>query len=88
MTTDENILRKLDLVLKEVDIIKRGVYGDEDNDVPGLIDHQRDHLSKILDLQRGQKQYEEDKKRVLWIGAGVIAFLQLAIHSVVEWIKK
>jgi hypothetical protein len=53
MSDEHAILNKLNEVMVEIQTIKRGVYGDEDNEVKGLIHHHRDHLGAgaILALQ-------------------------------------
>jgi hypothetical protein len=61
-----------------VDKIERGVYGDEDNDVPGLLQNSRDHHRRI-------KVFEEIKKKAIWISAGVLLVAE-AIHYLKELI--
>jgi len=80
MTDDKAIIDKLDDLMKEVQSIKRGVYGDKDNGVNGLIHHQRDHLQRLIDL-------EESKKKAIWFGSGAIVVLTGIWHFLIEWLK-
>ncbi len=63
---------KLDNAIEE---IRRGVYGDIPNKVPGLIaDRRQDH--ELL------MKHEEIKKKAIWWGAGFIVAIELVWHSV------
>lgn len=77
----DKLMSELKSVRSEVQTIKRGVYGDDDNDVPGLIDHQRNHLERIMSL-------EETRKKAFWFGTGAIVVLQVLWHFIVDWFKK
>jgi hypothetical protein len=80
MSDEHRIITKLNELMAEVQTIKRGVYGDKNNGVNGLIHHQRDHLQRIIDL-------EDSKKKAVWFGAGAIAILQVLWHLVIDWFK-
>ena len=77
MSDEHTIIRKLDDIAREVQTIKRGVYGDEDNEVPGLIDHAKDHNKRI-------KSLEDTKKQALWWGGGVLLTLNAMWHFLKE----
>lgn len=59
----------------EVHDIKRGLYGDQKNKVPGLID-----------LPPRVYSLEESRKKALWILGGIIALLEAALHIAKEFI--
>jgi len=81
MEIDEKaIYSRLNDIMVEVETIKRGVYGDEDNEVKGLIHHHRDHLDRIMHL-------EDTKKKAIWFGSGAIVFLQAGWHFLLEWLR-
>lgn len=52
MSQDE----KLDKILSKVEKIDRGMYGDPDNGVPGLIKDNQDQEERILALEDSQKK--------------------------------
>lgn len=65
---------------KEVATIKRGVYGDKDNDVPGLIDKQKD-MQEELDIAKADiKDIHDTKRKVLWVGGGGLGVLEAIWH--------
>jgi|GEM_PF-3632102 len=61
--------------------IDRGVYGDFENKVPGLIDTDKQQHKRI-------KSLEDTRKKAVWVGAGIIAALELAWHGFKEWFHK
>jgi hypothetical protein len=65
MTSEE----KLDKILSEVDQIKRGLYGDAVNKVPGLM---QDHYELKTDV----KKLKDGRKKIMWVSAGFIAAVQ------------
>lgn len=69
MEKDELILI-LKRIEAEVHTIKRGVYGDKDNDVKGLIQTDREQDARIRSL-------EDTKKQALWFGGGAIVIIEL-----------
>lgn len=58
MNSDE----KLDKILGHVEKLNRGMYGDPDNGVPGLIKDNLDQEERIKSLEQGQKNFK------YWIG--------------------
>lgn len=66
---------------KDVQTIKRGVYGDEENDVLGLIQTDRMQHKRI-------KSLEDTRKKVYWFGSGLIVLLEGAWHSVKDFFIK
>lgn len=63
-----------------VDDLYRGVYGDEQNSVPGLIDTDKSQHQRI-------KSLEDLRKKVLWIGAGIMVALEGLWHFFSEFFK-
>lgn len=68
--------QRIDNLSEEVDVVKRGVYGDEKNSVPGLIQNSESQNKRI-------KVLEEIKKRFVWIAGGVLLVIE-AIHYAKE----
>ena len=66
---------KLEEILKTVNSIHRGVYGDPENKVLGLIDHRKDHEKRITNL-------EDTRKKALWYGSGALLALNAAYHFI------
>lgn len=60
----------------EVATIKRGVYGDEANQVPGLIHTDREQHKRI-------KSLEETRKKTIWVAAGAFGVIEGLWH----WLK-
>jgi len=69
MEKDELILI-LKRIETEVHTIKRGVYGDKDNDVKGLIQTDREQEMRI-------KSLEDTKKQAIWFGGGALIIIEL-----------
>lgn len=67
---------KLDKILKQVESINRGLYGDAVNKVPGLMQQHYELDAKVDKLQ------ESEKKRT-WMAGGV----SLTFPLVVMWLK-
>lgn len=57
----------------EIAEIKRGVYGDATNKVPGLIDTDKSQHERI-------KSLEDTRKKVLYWGSGILVTLELFWH--------
>lgn len=55
----------------EVATIKRGIYGDPDNFVKGLIEIDKEQHARIHDL-------EQTKAKALWVGGGVLVTVETA----------
>lgn len=68
-------------VREELAEIKRGLYGDERNQFPGLIQRQAIDEAEIEKLKSNQK-------KALWIGTGFFTALQAAGIWVYELFKK
>lgn len=60
----------------ELSTIKRGVYGDPDNKVPGLMDRQLEDERRIKALEESKKQEDQKRKILIGIGTAVVAVLQ------------
>lgn len=78
--TESNKLDELIGMVKtmstEVATIKRGVYGDQANKVPGLIDTDREQHQRI-------KSLENTRSKFIWWTGGAFA----AIEAFWHWIK-
>lgn len=75
------IIQKLEAQDKKLDSIHRGVYGDPENKVLGLIDRQESDERRI-------KTLEDDKKKAIWIGTGFVAAMQAIGMTLWEFFKK
>lgn len=65
----------------DIEVIRRGVYGDKENGVQGLIDYNKDQAERISKL-------ELFSNKLKWLGA-VIGLIAGAIGSQMgEWITK
>lgn len=83
MTTDEKLdtcLKLLEKQGKDIERINRGLYGDPDNKLHGLIDRQIRDEKRIHDL-------EQNNDRRKWWTGGVIAALTLVFSFLWQWIK-
>lgn len=61
----------------KVDKLERGVYGDPDNKVKGLIDTDREQHERI-------KSLEDTRKKGLWVGGGILLALQGFWHLITK----
>lgn len=75
MSDLEHIQEQLGEILVKVNSIELGVYGDEKNKIPGLIDHQKGHHDRI-------KSLEESRKKALWYGSGALLTLNALYHFI------
>lgn len=64
-----NIEQRLAETQVEIATIKRGIYGDPQNKVKGLIETDKDQEARI-------KSLEDDRKKVKWTAAGLVVGLQ------------
>lgn len=64
-------------LIESVDVIKRAVYGDEKNDVPGLLDRTKNTEDTVRSLKTRNSKY-------VWWATGAIAGLNFAIYFVKE----
>lgn len=68
---------KLDKLIKMVDKMNRGLYGDADNKVPGLMQAHYELHSDVVKLK-------ENEKKKAWMAAGTSVTLPL----IVMWFKE
>lgn len=61
--------------------IKRGLYGDEKNKIPGALD-------RLTLVEEDVDKIHEVHKKAKWLGAGFIAALQGIGFAVYEFFKK
>lgn len=66
---------------EELSTIKRGIYGDPLNKVPGLIDTDKDQDRRI-------KELEEQRKKQKYTMAGIGAAAGVGLPLIIEWVKK
>lgn len=76
----EKLEKMLTSVVVDINQIKRGVYGDPQNQVLGLIDTDKSQHKRI-------KSLEDSRKKALWAGGAIIGFLELTWHGIQEWFK-
>jgi hypothetical protein len=76
MNFDQKIIAQLNRMETEIQTIKRGVYGDQQNKVKGLIQTDLEQHVRI-------KKLEDVKKKAIWIAAGFI----LAVEGIMALIK-
>lgn len=88
MDGEGKLTQKLDLVLeklskqeKDIARINRGLYGDPDNETPGLIARQK------MDEDRLQKLEESNKRQKYWL-AGVVVGIQGAWFFITKFLTK
>jgi hypothetical protein len=77
MSTDE----KIDHIMRKVDKIDRGVYGDPDNGVDGLIKENKDQEKRL-------KSLEDDGRKQKWMVAGFSFSVPVVVTLVREWLSK
>jgi len=70
MTTLDEIGASLKRLETDVQTIKRGVYGDKENGVKGLIETDREQHGRIRDL-------EQTKSKALWAGSGILVSIEV-----------
>lgn len=75
MSHEEN--NKLDKIYEAVEKINRGLYGDADNKVPGL-------MQSHYELRDDVNKLKDDKKKQRWIIAGVSITVPVIIHLLKE----
>lgn len=72
----DDFSKQLTRIETDVQTIKRGVYGDQQNKVKGLIQTDQEQHLRI-------KKLENVKSKVIWIGLGII----LAFEAIIAFIK-
>lgn len=72
MNSDE----KLDKILEQVEKINRGVYGDKDNGVKGLIKENQDQEERIKSLEDTRKHAKYWVGGVTVAGSAVVVFVK------------
>lgn len=73
----QEILKLQKQIQQDVNSIKRAIYGDEMNKVPGLIDRQ------IID-EKEIARLKDAKKKFYWIAAGFLMAIQFVREFVVK----
>lgn len=68
-------------VNEELSIIKRGVYGESANKVPGLMDRQTSTETKVAAL-------EKVKDKLVWISVGIGMTVQVIALIIIEIFRK
>jgi hypothetical protein len=84
MSTDE----KIDHIMRKVDKIDRGVYGDPDNGVDGLIKENKDQEKRLFTLELQSQEHEKFRKDLKWWIGKVAAGVSLACGIVWTLIKQ
>jgi hypothetical protein len=77
----KRLLSIMEEIGEKVESIDRGLYGDDKNKVPGLMQKQLQVEDRVKVLE------DKDKKRV-WMVAGFSSAAGLGIPSLLDWIKK
>lgn len=83
MTSEEKIdaiLKHCEHQSKSIERLERGMYGDKDNKLPGLIDRQ------LSDEDRIEKLEQHNDRQKWWTG-GVVAALTLVFSFLWNWFK-
>lgn len=75
MSHEEN--NKLDKIYEAVEKINRGLYGDADNKVPGL-------MQSHYELRDDVNKLKDDKKKQRWIIAGISVTVPVIVHLAKE----
>lgn len=79
MSAQEN--DKLDRLIDQVEKMNRGLYGDAENKVPGLMQSHYEVKAEVLQMKEAQK------KRT-WMIAGFSSAASLTLPVLWEWLKK
>ena len=72
---------KLDKIIAKLETIERGVYGDPQNQVPGLIETDRSQDKRITAL-------EDQNKKQKYTIAGIGLASGIGFPYFIEWVKK
>lgn len=64
-------------VIEEIDSVKRGVYGDPQNQNPGLLDRQKVTEETV-------RRIKSKQSKTFWWASGAVAGLNVAIYFVKE----
>jgi len=62
---------KLDIIIKKLDKMERGLYGDIDNKVPGI-------MQSFYELKADVEKLKEHRRKAIWWGAGFITAMNAA----------
>lgn len=74
----DKILSRMDEHSEELQTIKRGIYGDERNDVPGLLKENKDQEKRI-------KSLEEYRKKGAYMVAGFTLSWPVIWHQIKQY---
>lgn len=84
----EYLTEEITEIKQEISIIKRGVYGDPDNKVVGLIDYNKNAHDKIAHLEKKISKLETFKSKLVWlvslIGVGMGSAGSLALEYITK----
>ena len=72
---------KIDKLIAQVEKMNRGLYGDAENKVPGLM---QSHYEVKADVQ----ELKENQKKRVWIIAGFSTAASISLPLFIEWFKK
>lgn len=73
----QTIETKIDKILSETEAIKRGLYGDEFNKRPGLMQEHYELKADVVKLKEG-------RKKIMWLSAGFIFAVELVYFIIKE----
>lgn len=76
----DQILTGMKDMAEEVHKIRRGMYGDPENNVDGLIRISANQDKRIRSL-------EDTRKKALWVGGSLLAIIEGGWHGLKEWLK-
>lgn len=76
---ETKILGAINRIETDIHTIKRGVYGDPENMVKGLIETDREQHIRI-------KSLENLKKKIIWVAIGAFSVIEFLIHIAKEFL--
>ncbi len=75
--SQDKMERKQEFFMREVETIKRGIYGDEMNGVRGLMETDKEQHKRI-------KSLETDRSKFYWMGGGLAISWPVVWHFIKE----
>jgi hypothetical protein len=72
--------QKIDQILSQLEKMNRGLYGDSDNKMPGL-------MQRHYELKEDVDKLKEKEKRRQWIVYGGTTVLGFTAPAIIDWIK-
>lgn len=78
----------LDNQSKVIELIRRAIYGDKENQVDGMIIIQRMMDERIHELENYEKEVNKFRKRFVYYGSAIIAVIVYCIDKIIDYFIK